>query len=598
MTNRRTLLFLLIAAIALPAAATGGEGFAFAGAGMTPEVSISVAAEPGADTIDLIARFDLPDGLKLYSEDDKLYFDWQDVRGVELQEVLLPDTIEAPDPLSPGDTMQVFQGRVEITARFAVTVDAGEHIMVRGALHHMSCTDELCNPPAKESFSFQHLSGEGALADGGPGTAEPAERPAEPATPTAEPDPEDEGLAGVGGLFWQLVLAFFAGLVISFTPCVYPMYPVTAAVIGARRDGGLAGSLLAAAVYVLGLAVVYAVLGLLVARLGAAVHNVLQSPYVLVPVALIFVGLAVVMFRGIDMRTSGLGHRLQSKLAGRRGLPATFALGAVSGLIASPCVAAPLAGLLLFIARTGNTVLGFWMLFVLAWGMGVPLVLFGTATGLMPKAGPWMDWFKLLLGFVLIWGALYFLRFVIGGLVYQVGFGVLLVVAAVFLGGFDRLTAESGLADRLKRAMGTLMVIGAVLLIGSAALGQLGVPAQEVTGVAPGSIFQITPPEEVRATLDRGEPVILDFWAEWCVNCKVLDRRVYSQPEARTATEGLATYKIDVGEHAAFARDEFEVFMPPALLFVSPDGTVWDRRDGMLDLAEFLELVEAFRQAH
>jgi thiol:disulfide interchange protein DsbD len=224
----------------------------------------------------------------------------------------------------------------------------------------------------------------------------------------------------------------------------------------------------------------------------------------------------------------------------------------------------------------------------------------------MPKAGPWMEWFKSLLGFLLLWGALYFVQPVIGDAVYDVAFALLLVAAAVFLGGIDRLTPESGPGARAKRLLGTVAIGYAIFLLiphfglaGGAAPGTTPRPGR-ADGAAKSQehVFEIAPTDEVKRAIGSGKPVVLDFWATWCVYCKQLDREVYNQPEALAAAEGLTTLKVDFDEAPDLA-ERYGVFQPPVLVFIGPDGKHRDALQlvGKMSLQQFVDRIEKFKQS-
>ena len=549
----------------------------------TPEMFVPARSAPAGGTFDITAKFRLAEKVKLYR--DKLRFTWSKLEGAEFKEAIFPEpkTVAEPFAVGPGKLIQVYYGQVDAVARLKVTAMPGEQVRVAGKLHHQACTDVLCFAPQETEINVEFVAGAQTAGDAG-------------STLAGAPGGEQ------GGMLWQIVIAFWWGVLLSLTPCVYPMIPVTAAVIGARRQAGLLSALGASLVYVLGLSIVYALAGLLVATLGSAVSTFLQSPYVLIPIAGIFVALAVVMFAGLNFAApTGLASKLQGALAGKTGVLTTFALGAVSGLIVGPCVTAPLAGILLFIAKSGQAWLGFWMLFALGWGMGVPLIVFGTATGLMPRAGEWMGWIKRLLGFVLLWAALFFLRSIIGEVAYRITFGVLLVAAAVYLGGFDRLTRESGFGDRLKKVLGVIAVMYAAFLFISGFTDRPVVPGTAPTdGPTSGRIetlFQPGTQADVERAVAAGRPVVLDFYASWCTICHALDARVYSKPEAIAAAEGIAAFKIDVDTEKALAK-KYNVFGPPAVIFIEPGGKV--RKDlsfvgAKITVAEFRRKLEALR---
>ena len=582
------LLVVFVCAARPCGAAESDLGFGAGPEEPKPVITVSATSVPAGATFDVIADFTLDEHVKLYR--DNLAFEWTRLEGAKVRDIIFPKPDEIVDPLAttPGAKIKVYRGAAIVIARLVGTGKPGDVVLVEGELAHQSCTDQVCFPPAKEEFAFELAVTEPVAG------AQAEDVGAAPAGP-------QEG-AGAVGFFLRILGAFVVGVLLSLTPCVYPMIPVTAAIIGARREKGLLSALSASLVYVLGMSIVYAVIGLLIARPGSGVRTSLQSAYVLVPIAVIFVALAVAMFAGLNLKLpSGLMTRLQGMLAGKKGMLSTFVLGAISGLIVGPCVAAPLAGLLTYIFQTGDSALGFWMLFAVAWGMGIPLILFGTATGLMPKSGPWMEWVKKLLGFALLWGALYFLRTVMGATAYQVSMAALLVAAAVFLGGFNQLTKESTFGDRLKKALGIAAVLAAALLLFNVMRPKPAeVPAGESSQLPtprPELPFKPGTAADVDTALAAGQPVMLDFWAVWCTLCEEMDRKVYSEAAFAEATDGIVALKIDFHQEKAL-NIRYAVFNPPRLLFIGRDGKV--REDlsfyGTKGLADVLELVRKFRE--
>ncbi len=524
------------------------------------------ASVPSGGTFDVVADFRIPDGVALYR--DKLALVDAKLDGARFQGFVLPPAESILDKFSDGRVVPVYAEAARIVLRFAVVGDAGAKARVAGALQHESCTEEVCFLPQKAAFEFE--------VDITPKKARSS--------------------------LWRILLAFLVGLGVALTPCVYPTIPIVAAVIGARSERGLFSALTASLSYVFGLSLVYAVVGLLVGRGGSEVRVFLESVYVRVPIAGLFVVLAVVLFAGWNFALPAqLTSRLQQGLMGRRGALRTVALGGVSALVIGPCVTAPLSGLLVYVAKEAGPVLGFWMLFALGWGMGLPLVVFGTATGLLPKAGPWMEWFKKLLGFVLLWAGLYFLWPVVGDAAYQAAFALLLVVAAVFLGGLDALEKDSSFGDRLKKVLGTVAIAYAAFLAASAAdlLGPRGLVGGETEAAAPNA-FRPATAREVEDALTAGKRVILDFYTKDCASCKELDATVFSRPEVidvMRAETDLAAFKINAMEETRLAdAHQVNIKGVPTVVFLDPDGR--PRNDltfsGVVTLDEFIRKIKAF----
>ncbi len=515
------------------------------------KVSTTLSAqevEPGEE-LELTVTFTLGEHVHLYR--DKIAFEWSGLEGAEQRAVVLPEGELFDDPFAelPGAKTEGYEGTVDVLVRFAATGKPGERVRIQGTVSYQGCSDAQCYLP--QTSAIEH---EARIAGGDAPAAAPA--PAE-ADGSGAP-------VGAGTFLWYVAVAFGAGLLISLTPCVYPMIPITVAIVGGRGQRSKVQAVALSAVYVLGISLTYAVLGVLVAALGSTVRHALQSPWLLVPIAGLFVVLALAMFDVITLQTpgsvGGLAQRVQGKA---RGVAGILVLGVVSGLVAGPCVAAPLAGVLVRIAETGSKLLGFASMFALAWGMGLILLVAGASTSLLPKAGAWMEWVKRLLGFVLLWAAVYFVRPVIGERWYALGAAGVLVSGSVFLGCFDALTAASRFAERLKLVLG----LSAVLLAASLVLPGAGTHVQPATAVA-------STPDALEAALEAGKPVMVDFYADWCAPCKELDEQTFADPRVVEALGRFQALKLDVDDRAVKPLlTRYNVIGPPTVLLFDADGT-------------------------
>ena len=593
MDGHRTTIITAVIVAVLSIVGIGAAAELELGAGQPaepkPVISAGAKTVRSGGTFDIIADFKLDKTVHLYK--DKLGIKWTNLKGASYSKLVLPKPETINDPLSddPRATIDVYTGDVKIIGRLTATAKPGEQIILEGKFLHQSCTDKICFPPAQEPFALKLVAGQSAGPLSAAASASASEdRPAETTRPAAvetQTKPKVTGLA----FFLEILGAFVWGIAIGFTPCVYPMIPITAAIIGAKKDRGLLPALRASMTYVLGMSLVYAVLGLVASSMGTVVGTTINAWYVVVPIAVLFVILAVTMLAGWNFALpSGFTTKLQGALAGKKGIFTIFLLGAVGGLVAGPCVLAPLLALLDRVFSAGQAALGFWALFAAAWGMGVPLIIFSTASGALPKAGPWMEWVKRLLGFVLLWAALYFLRNLIGDIAYDLGSAVLLVIGAVFMGGLDVLTKDSTSGDKIKKVLGAAAILGAAVL----AVG-LVIPKPPVKKVifVPGSM------QDVDKALARGDRILLDFYATWCVTCKALDKKVYNKPTAIEAAGGITGLKIDVDKYPEVAK-RYGVKGPPTLLFIGADGKV--RKDlsfvGMKSLDEFVKLLQEFKK--
>ncbi|MCL2346326.1 MAG: protein-disulfide reductase DsbD [Desulfobulbus sp.] len=408
--------------------------------------------------------------------------------------------------------------------------------------------------------------------------------------------------------FWTILAFFFAaGIGLSLTPCVLPMIPILSGIIaGQGQRASHARSLALSLAYVLGMALTYAAAGVAAGLSGTLLSAVLQNAWALGAFALIFVLLAFSMFGFYELQ---LPTALQSRLAeesghlrGGRGI-GVFLMGALSALIVGPCVAAPLAGALLYIGQTGDAVLGGAALFVMALGMGAPLIAVGVAGGsLLPKTGPWMENVKKGFGVLLLATALWLLSPLLPAVVSMFGWALLLIIPAIYLHALDPLPPQARGGQRFWKGIGIVMLLsGAALLLGALAGGRD--PLQPLAGLRGGSNAAEParlPFEPVRsvAELERriaaaGRPVMLDFYADWCVSCKEMEKFTFSDPAVREKLAGFTLLQADVTANSDEDKallDRFKLYGPPGILFFTADGRQVDsvRIVGFQDAATFL----------
>lgn len=405
---------------------------------------------------------------------------------------------------------------------------------------------------------------------------------------------QDQGfvdrLSRQGGTVWVLLAFFGFGVLLAFTPCVFPMYPILAGVIGRGVDGqGTRRGLLLSVAYVLGLAVAFGLLGVAAAWSGQNLQMVLQSPWAVGGLAVVFTVLAVSMFGAFELQLpSAWTSRLSRDTGtGRRSVVSASGLGFLSALIAGPCVTAPLAGALLYIAQTGDVILGAAALFFLGLGKGVPLIVFGAAGArFLPKAGAWMNRVKIVFGFIFL-GMAWWLASRILPPVATLSLGAALCFAAAAALGLFR-PAASGVLNSVARAAGLIAAVwGVLLLIGVSLdavspwrpLAPLARPALAADGVssltaAPAVVVADNAALEtaVAQASAKSRPALVYFTAEWCVSCRVMEREVFQHDEVLAELGAVDLIKVDVTQSTPEVRellDRYGVVGPPTMIFLS-----------------------------
>lgn len=552
--------------LTLLAAAAYGENFV-----VTSTVEPQ-SARPGG-TVDLSVKFTLAEGIHLYK--DKITFDWEQTDGIVPGNPALPKPITVPDPLDASGraVIEAYEKSVTVIVPMTVDSEAAGTKNVIGVVHYQGCTDTMCFMPMQ--FRLSHDVQVAGLAV--PAVQQPPagglQQPVADSTAAAQPTPA----AAEQGFLVRVLMAFGVGILISLTPCVYPLIPITAAIVSGGRqtgEGGVLESLLRSVVYVLGLSIIYAALGVLSATLGGAFSQWLKTAWVIVPVAIVFVALGLSMFDLFTIQTPSFISGRASPRRSTRRLVDVFTLGLVAGIVATPCVAAPLAGMLTFIATTGNRLLGFCMLFSLAWGMGLFLIIIGTTAGsFMPKAGSWMEWIKKALGFAMFWAAAYFAMPVIGSEVYKLISAIIIVAAVVFLGGLDTLSPSSGFANRLKRTVGIVATILAVLLlidaVGNMTGRRFGAPSasyQASTGA-----FTPSDGAALERALASGRPTVVELYADWCTICKKLERTTLSSAEVASRLANVNALKLDYDRNSELIS-KYNIPGVPTIMFFDDAG--------------------------
>ena len=517
-----------------------------------------------------------------------------------LGEPQYPDGVMVDDPTF-GEVMEIYRQAVTVRIPLAAQKTPGERVNVQVA--SQGCAEAgLCYPPASHDITLEATE-QGYVVRGEyareqvPGPVSQAQgAPAQRTTSALGQvnDLNDEGLAAYLNQagWWQIVgLSFLLGLLLSFTPCVLPMIPILLAAIAGQTGASASRwrGLGLAFVYVLGVSIVYTALGVVAGLLGAGLAAWLQSPWVLGLFAALLALLGLAMLDVFTVQAPGgmqsyLAERMNRLPGGRYG--AVFLMGMMSALIVGPCVAAPLAGVLLFISQTGDVVLGGSALFALAWGSGVLLLVVGAGSGaLLPRAGEWMNQVKSAFGVLLFATAWWMVSPFLPGVWVVLGWAVLAAWAAVLLGAFR---SALGPVAALGKALGLVLALWAALMVTSVGLGSPsalrplhglatgGSASMMSSGVAAPVFQRIRSLEELDQKLAQADrPIMLDFYADWCVSCIEMEQFTFSDPDVARRMAGFELLQVDVtanNEQDRALLQRFKLFGPPGIMFFDAQG--------------------------
>lgn len=398
-----------------------------------------------------------------------------------------------------------------------------------------------------------------------------------------------------GSMFFNIITFFGFGLLLSLTPCVFPMIPILSGIIiGQGKQITTMQGFTLSLIYVIAMALTYALAGVVAAMLNFNIQAAAQNVWLLSFFSLVFVALALSMFGFYEIQLpSAVQTKLASMSDSQKGgsFLGVFIMGALSAIIVGPCVAPPLAGALLYISQTGDKLLGGLALFALGIGMGVPLLAIGASAGsLLPRAGTWMEMVKYIFGVLMLAVAVWFISRVLSPMVELYLWAALLIVTAIYMGALDRLP-DSATWRKLWKGFGVvLLVYGAILIVGGSAGSTsifkplaglaLGSGGGEAAAEKEGLPFQrIKSLSDLNAAIaaasQQGKPVMLDYYADWCVACVEMETYTFPVPEVREALKGTVLLQADVTANDDIDQElmqNFNIFGPPAILFFSAGG--------------------------
>jgi len=549
--------------------------------------------------------------------------DFAPKKGVSFGRVIFPPAEIRKLELSENP-LSIYEGKILIKTSVTLAADFKEKdLLIEGRIGYQACDERSCLAPTEIAFS-RKIPVEAAVgvAAGMPqdGAAKEAVREQDTSTRAKEPIPTPPSPAAAltatpsadvqksaqpagritgdtaktsgrfegKGLFLMFLLVFLGGLALNLTPCVYPIIPITISYFGGQSQGKKGSVVAHSVLYVIGMAVTYSILGMIAAFTGSLFGTALQYPPVLIGIALIMIILALSMFNVYELRVPAF----LNKIAGgsRKGFFGTFFMGLTVGIVAAPCIGPFVLGLLTYVGDRGNLLLGFLLFFVLALGLGVPFLFLGIFSGSisrLPRSGAWMVWVRTIFGFILIAMAIYFLKPLFpSSLFYSLALALTMFVAGLYMAWIEP-TKTSGQAFPYIRNIVGIIFFGIGLYVAASGIQgyldkEIAAKTSSLAGEKGGaavtqSVRWYPYSEEIIAEAARaGRPVLIDFWADWCIACKELDKKTFSEPEVIEASKSFFMLKVDSTSakdlEAKAVCQKYLVKGFPTLVFLAADG--------------------------
>lgn len=602
---KRWILLLSLLLLAVPAHLNAQISAASSAAKVNIEVKKSQNVIPAGTSAQAAVLINLEEGWKVNSDQPRQDFLIGTQLSITNTDELTATGFQYPNPktytfeFSP-EPVDVFEGEAPIVfSIFASESIAPGSYELEGTLRVQACDNEVCLAPvtldvtipvevSAAGTGFQPINTEffEGIENAGGSVMDAL---------SARGGGEIAALFDSLGLFWAFAGIFLIGLALNLTPCVYPMLSVTVSLFGNSSDSEskLSSSFFMAFVYVMGIVFMYSVLGVAAAFTGALFGSWLQSPIVLAGIGILIFGLALSMFGLYELQPpSSWMQSLSGTQRKTGGVVGHFFSGLVVGVFAAPCIGPPIIALLAFVGSQGDPVFGFSIFFVMAFGLGFPYLILGTFSGLlskMPKSGTWMVWVKKIFGVVLVGVAFFYLA-----LAFFPGYSFHVIIATVIIGGIYLGFIESSgrgvkTFTRIKWTFGTaLLVLGTMMVLN---LQKEGIEWEPYSD------------QKYSEAIENNQPIMMDFYADWCIPCLELERSTFLDEGVIEATQNFRRFKVDMtnyeSEDSQNLRERFEVAGVPTIVFIGPDGEeIEDARVvGFLRADRFMERVNMLLEA-
>lgn len=570
----------------------------------------SVEFDKNNNTANINILYDIFDNYYLYKDKTKVSLNNTE-KGLRIESVILPNG-EFKNDENFGK-VEVFFNQLQVVAKIKLLGNtninflrdflktSGVNISVQGCANN-----GICYPPLQQNLKFN-------------GEILALEISKNNSQNLVENNSEINETAKIANLLSEnknllatLLFFFLAGLGLSFTPCVLPMIPILSAML-AKQSQTQNNSVMLSIIYVLGMCLTYTILGVIGGLTGTLLNHFLQNAYTLIAISVIFVLLSLSMFGFYELQLPSSWQNKINKINSKNSI---FMMGVLSALVVSPCVAAPLAGALLYIGQSGNAIFGGVALLCLSLGMGVPLIAVGIAgKSLLPKTGVWMLQVKKFFGVIMLAMALWILRPLLSPMFWILAWSLLFIFWGIFLKALDSLPAEAISWQRFFKAFGFIsLLIGILLFVGAISgakdilnplsefksQNQNQMQNQNTQNIQTLNFENIKNEKQLNEILQQNKNnfVMLEFSADWCISCKEIERDVFTNQQVINALreKSMKLFKIDVSENSTEQRkllQRFNLFGPPGILFFHNENELQNLRIvGYKNAEEFLQIIE------
>lgn len=512
--------------------------------------------------------------------------------GIVLAEINYPEGKQKTFAFSETP-LSVYEGEILIwvNARAMEKINPGE-IKITGEFSYQACNDLKCLIPTSEPFEISTA-------------VVAAETPVNVINEDKFKQTFDElgklqgerstsaneigQLISGSGLFLTLFFIFVGGLALNLTPCVYPIIPITISFFVGQASGKASKSLFLALVYVLGMSLTYSVLGVTAAMTGGLLGSSLQNPLILVAIAGVFLIFAASMFGAFEIKVPNF----LNKIAGgsRQGIFGSLFMGLTVGIVAAPCIGPFVLSLLTYVAAQGDPFMGFLLFFILSLGLGLPYLFLGTFSGSirnLPRSGEWMVWVKKVFGVIMIAVAVYFISSLLPEIVYIALMTATVISGGLLVGFIDKSTASFVWFKGLKKGIGTVMILfGAWLSLSTWSEAK----AAHID-------WQTYDDSLVSQAKSTGTPILIDFYAAWCIPCKKIDKKLFSSPGIVDESRKFMSLKADLtkenSDQVRNLRKKYNVRGVPTIILIDGTGREYKRFTDELvkmDPDEFIEIM-------